>query len=111
VLSRSFLWKNTTTIEEWSVMSSILASSTLKLLADKLYEKRKAAALEVEQAAKALAAAGDISGVVRRAGLARGRDLTLGAGRHHRPPRGRVFALAAGEPPKGGPVASSTRST
>ena len=66
-----------------------LAPATLRNLSDKLYEKRKAAALEVEQvravcrglllcecgltrtqATKGLAAAGDLISVVRSAGHA-----------------------------------------
>jgi len=48
-----------------SVASPWLSPATLRNLADKLYEKRKASALEVEQTTKALAAAGDLVSVVR----------------------------------------------
>ena len=49
-------------------MSDLLHESVRRNLSDKLYEKRKAAALEVEQVTKHLAQSGDMTSVVRECG-------------------------------------------
>lgn len=84
-----------------TALSPWLSPNTLRSLADKLYEKRKAAALEVEQATKALATAGDLISVVRsRKRPPAGAEQVTGS--THRPAGGRVCPLPASEPQKGG---------
>ena len=70
----------------------LLPTSVLRNLYDKLYEKRKAAALEVEQIVKSLAGAGDLHRVHALLSMLV-RDYALSALANHR--KGGLIGLAA----------------